>query len=194
MYPVVQLHNVIHFNQRIIYTSIKHLSNECRKLFYCKLNIPPFLREDKDDSTDCLSNDWLISNNCSMDYISFPTDPLFIGYFQVIYSRENLIKNLFVDTPPDYVCNHPEQCPHLPETTLRIQGLDCRPFKQISNASSIVNLYSLYSALDSSAQLCMLMDANKVYQSNSSLFYCQSSNKYHKSTFLTSFLPDSCFS
>jgi len=163
---------------RAIYTTVKHLSIDCQKLIFCKLRIYLSLPDDTYDQDDCFSEDLLSSNNCSMDYVSFPADPIFAGYFQVIYSTENLVNNFFTDAPPDYVCNNPRRCLHLPKTTFHIGDLDCRLFEQVATESYITNLYYLHSALVSSATQCSLIGNRNIYRSNSSLFYCELSEKY----------------
>ncbi|CAF4260234.1 unnamed protein product, partial [Rotaria sordida] len=97
------------------------------------------------------SENWLSLNNCSMDNISFPAYLIFNGYFQVIYSSK---------------------------TTIQIGGLDCRPFNQVVEESYIMDLYDLHSVLDSLMDICSLMENINKYTSNSSLFYCQSSQRY----------------
>jgi hypothetical protein len=113
-----------------------------------------------------------------MDYVPFPADPIFAKYFQVIYSSDHLVKNMHNDEPPDYVCNDPRHCLHLPKATLRIGGLDCRPFEQVTTSSGIGSLYYLYSALISVANRCSLKGNENIYTPNLSLFYCELSHRY----------------
>ncbi|CAF4301566.1 unnamed protein product [Rotaria sordida] len=120
-----------------IYKTLNHLSDDCQKLIFHKFGL---YRPSPNKKEDYTSENWLSLNNCSMDNVSFPAYPIFNGYFQVIYSTKSLINDSFSNAPPDYVCNDPRQCLHLPKATLQIGGLDCRPFNQVVDESYIMNL------------------------------------------------------
>ncbi|CAF3784435.1 unnamed protein product [Rotaria sordida] len=158
-----------------IYKTLNHLSDDCQKLIFHKFGL---YRPSPNKKEDYTSENWLSLNNCSMDNISFPAYPIFNGYFQVIYSTKSLINDSFSNAPPDYVCNDPRQCLHLPKATIQIGGLDCRPFNQAVEEYYIMDLYDLHSVLDSLMDICSLMGNINKYTSNSSLFYCQSSQRY----------------
>ncbi|CAF3390101.1 unnamed protein product [Rotaria sp. Silwood2] len=161
-----------------VYKTNNHLSSDCRKLLFCTLRFHISLIDDKYDGKYCSSENWLSSNNCSMDHVSFPTDPMLNRYFQVIYSSESLVNSSFDAALPNYICNDPRQCLHLPKTTLQIGRLDCHPFEPVIEEFRMSNLFYLHSALNSLDSVCALMGNINKYTSNSSLFYCELSHRY----------------
>ncbi|CAF3787974.1 unnamed protein product [Adineta steineri] len=155
-----------------IHKSAKRYPNDCYFLLFCKLGFYKILRNDTYNIEDCLRADWS-SINCTLEHLSFPLEPILHGYFQPIYSTKSLIESDNDNGWPTSICNDPRSCLHLPNTTKRINGSDCRlPPKYL-----IEDSYLFY-YLEEDAKICALMGNINKYKSNPSLFYCEKSNKY----------------
>ncbi|CAF1513678.1 unnamed protein product, partial [Adineta steineri] len=163
---------------RLIYITVRQLPKDCYKLLSYKLKLAFSYKNITFDEEYWSPDELLSTNNCSLDHIPFPAEPVFNGFFQVIYSLENLIENLLNDASPDYVCNDPRQCLHLPETTIHIGGLDCRPFQNTTGTFYVSSLLYLHSALIPLADSCSKMGSINKYPSNSSLFFCELSKRF----------------
>jgi hypothetical protein len=166
------------YHNRAVYMTSKQLSTDCYKLLFCKLRFYNIFTDDTYNEQYCLSSDWLSSNNCSQEFLLFPAEPLFVGYFQLIYSSKSLVNNVDGDVTPKYVCNDPRLCLHLPDATFQINGLVCRPFQALDFGEIIDHMYFLNAHLRQTANSCLLKGNINNYTSNSSLFYCKQSHKH----------------
>jgi hypothetical protein len=166
------------YYSRAIYKTAEQLPGDCYKLLFCKLRFYQFLKNDTYSEKDCLSHNWRLSNNCTTKNVSFPIAPLFYNYFQLVYSVQGLVNNLFGDVAPVYVCNDPRLCLHFPNATLQMQGLDCRPFQKVYLYGMIDHIFLLHSYLQYNATFCAKVGNINKYTSNSSLFYCEQSGRY----------------
>ncbi|CAF0817434.1 unnamed protein product [Adineta steineri] len=155
-----------------IHKSAKRYPNDCYFLLFCKLGFYKILRNDTYNETDCSRANWS-SIDCTLEYLSFPLEPIFNGYFQPLYSKQNLIKSDNDDGWPTYICTDTRLCLYLPKTTPPVNGLDCRPAPRYEYRGP-----SLSSRLRNNTEICALMGNINKYESNSSLFYCEKSDKY----------------
>ncbi|CAF0832608.1 unnamed protein product [Adineta ricciae] len=159
---------------RAIHQYRQEYTPDCYKLLFCKLRFYSILTNDTYTEEDCLSEDWRTSFNCTEEYLSFPIQPIFSGYFQPVYSVKNLIQSFPGYVQPAYICNKPQVCSYLPKATTQMNGLDCRRFQ----ANHLESLY-LESDLSKAARVCALMGNINTYASNSSsLYYCEHSLRY----------------
>ncbi|CAF3815544.1 unnamed protein product [Adineta steineri] len=160
------------YYRQVIYKSAKRYLNDCYLLLFCKLGFYDILRNDTYNITDCSRNN-LLSKNCTLEYIPFPLEPIFNGYFQPIYSIQKLIDKENDEVWPLYICNNPRLCLHLPNTADHINGSDCR-----SAPTYIYPNPGLSNRLTEDAKICALTGNINKYESNSPLFYCEKSHKY----------------
>ncbi|CAF1071802.1 unnamed protein product [Adineta steineri] len=160
------------YYRRAMYKSAKQYPNDCYLLLFCKLGFYDILKNDTYNITHCLGANWL-SNNCTLEYLSFPLEPIFNGYFQPIYSKQLLISRLDGAGWPSYICNNPQLCLHLPNATDRINGLACRRILRYEYPTP-----GLPHFLKEDTAICAFMGNINKYESNSSLFYCEKSHKY----------------
>jgi hypothetical protein len=63
------------YYDQAVYATAKYFSSDCYKFLFCTLNFYYFLTNDIYDDKTCLSDTWLLSNNCSIEFLSFP--PIF---------------------------------------------------------------------------------------------------------------------
>ncbi|CAF4316873.1 unnamed protein product, partial [Adineta steineri] len=161
------------YYSRAIYMSAKQYPIDCYKLLFCKLRFYDYIQNDLFTERDCLSSNWSSTNNCTMEYLSFPLQPLVYGYFQPVYLTKNLMNRFRNKTPPTHICNDRRLCSNLPKTTSPTHGLDCRLFPVPIPFEVDLDHY-----LRDNALICQLMGNNYNYTSNSSLFYCNESYKH----------------
>ncbi|CAF0843443.1 unnamed protein product [Adineta ricciae] len=160
--------------KRAIYLSAKEYSIDCYELLFCKLKFYYLLQNDLHTEEECLAGDWLLTNNCSLEYLSFPLQPLYYSYFQIIYSTKVLYLNISGIVPPQYICHDPRTCHYLSKSTNQIFiDLNCRQSSFYEPVHHVLDRY-----LASDANKCQLMGNINNYSSNSSLFYCERSDKY----------------
>ncbi|CAF0959925.1 unnamed protein product [Adineta steineri] len=152
--------------------SAKQYPDGCYLLLYCKLGFYNILQNDTYNIEDCLRADWS-SINCTLEYLSFPLEPILHGYFQPIYSTQSLIISDNNKGWPLYICTDPRLCLYLPKPTIRINGSDCRLSPQ-----PLHNNWRLSYNLEESTTICALTGNINKYKSKSSLFYCKKSDKY----------------
>ncbi|CAF1381404.1 unnamed protein product [Adineta steineri] len=155
-----------------IHKSAKRYPNDCYFLLFCKLGFYKILRNDTYNETDCSRADWS-SIDCTLEYLSFPLEPIFYGYFQPIYSTQHLIESDNDKGWPTYICNNPRLCSYLPSATTPLNGLDCREAPKYPSDYPFLFYY-----LKEDAKICALMGNINEYKSNVSLFYCKKSDKY----------------
>ncbi|CAF1325276.1 unnamed protein product [Adineta steineri] len=159
------------YYRQAIYKSAKRYPNDCYLILFCKLGFYDILQNDTYNITDC-SYENLSSKNCTLEYLSFPLEPIFNGYFQPFYSTQ-YFNNPDYDKWPAYICTNPRLCLYLPNVVKHMKGLDCRPHPGFLNHDQ-----SLSSRLKEDTKICALMGNINKYESNSSLFYCKKSDKY----------------
>ncbi|CAF1554519.1 unnamed protein product, partial [Adineta steineri] len=157
--------------RQAIYKSAKQYPNDCYLILFCKLGFYDILQNDTYNITDCSSKN-LSSKNCTLEYLSFPREPIFNGYFQPFYSTR-YFNNPDYDKWPAYICTNPRFGLYLSNEKNRMNGLDCR-----SSATFFSNSPGLSDYLKENAAICALMGNINKYKSNSSLFYCEKSHKY----------------
>ncbi|CAF1406391.1 unnamed protein product, partial [Adineta steineri] len=160
------------YYRQAMYKSVKQYSDDCYLLLYCKLGFYNVLQNDTYNITHCLRANWL-SIDCTLEYLSFPREPIFYGYFQPTYSKKLLINSGNGAGWPQYICTDPRLCLYLPKTTNRINGLDCRLAPRYE-----FHRPSLAPRLRNDSEMCGFMGNIIKYKSNSSLFYCKKSDKY----------------
>ncbi|CAF1497303.1 unnamed protein product [Adineta steineri] len=160
------------YYRRAMYKSAKQYSNDCYLLLFCKLGFYKILKNDTYNITHCLGANWL-SNNCTLEYLSFPREPIFYGYFQPLYSKQLLIKSDNGDGWPSYICTDPRLCLYLPNATRHINDLACRSAPRYEYPNLGLSAY-----LTEDAKICALTGNINKYESISSLFYCEKSHKY----------------
>ncbi|CAF0794838.1 unnamed protein product [Adineta steineri] len=162
----------IAYYSQAIYKSAKQYLNDCYLLLFCKLGFYNILQNDTYNITHC-SHENLLSKNCTLEYIPFPLEPIFNGYFQPVYSKELLIKSDNGDGWPAYICTDPRLCSYFPNATIHNNGLACRPAPRYEFRGP-----SLASKLQNNSEMCGFMGNINTYTSNLSLFYCEKSDKY----------------
>ncbi|CAF4165072.1 unnamed protein product, partial [Adineta steineri] len=182
LYPVFNLLTINHgtcdstgraaYYRQEIYKSAKRYPNDCYFLLFCKLGFYNILQNDTYKKTDC-SPENLLSKNCTLEYLSFPLEPILNGYFQPIYSTQRLIESNNDKGWPTYICNNPRLCAYLPSATRYINGSDCRAAPKYLSHDSFLSF-----RLKEDTKICALMGNINKYESNSSLFYCKKSDKY----------------
>jgi hypothetical protein len=172
-----------------IYTTTRNLLGDCYKLLSCKIKFYSDFFNNTYNEEECLSSS---SYNCSMEWISFPSEPIF-GYFQFIYLTKNLMYNQNDSILPDYICNDPRQCLYLSKSTFQIGGLDCRSFKQYITMNYEYYIFYLYDVVSQLIEQCFLMGNRMKLTSNSSLFFCQYSQRYISKYRLLDSFPDCYF-
>ncbi|CAF4152073.1 unnamed protein product, partial [Adineta steineri] len=161
------------YYSRAIYMSAKQYPIDCYKLLFCKLRFYDYIQNDLFTERDCLSSNWSSTNNCTMEYLSFPLQPLVYGYFQPVYLTKNLMNHFRDKIPPTYICNDRRLCSNLSKATSPMDGLDCRLFSVSGPFEVDLDYY-----LRADAEKCQLMGNIYNYTSNSSLFYCNESHKH----------------
>ncbi|CAF1292762.1 unnamed protein product [Adineta steineri] len=160
------------YYSEVIHKSAKQYLNDCYLLLFCKLGFYDILKNDTYNITDC-SRENLLSKNCTLEYIPFPLEPIFNGYFQPLYSKQLLNKSKNGDGWPSYMCNNPRLCLYLKNATTRINGSDCRSSSTFSSDNPDLSI-----KFRNDAEICALMGNINEYKSKSSLFYCEKSRKY----------------
>ncbi|CAF1244459.1 unnamed protein product [Adineta steineri] len=171
------------YYSQAIYKSAKQYPDDCYLLLFCKLGFYDFLKNDTYNITDCSSEN-LSLKNCTLEYLSFPREPIFNGYFQPMYYTRYFNKPV-IDKWPAYICTDPRLCSHLPNATRHINGLHCRPAPKYDSDVPFLSI-----ALREDATICALMGNINEYKSNSSLFYCEKSRKYISKHRLIDGIPD----
>ena len=163
---------------RAMLTSFDHLSSACGKALSCALRYPLSF-DDTYSEEQCLSElDLSLANNCPGEYVWFPVQPVLYGYFQFVYRTNRPIAGFVGDVTPDFVCNDPRQCLSLSSQKISINGLDCRPFWQLSHDVDDTDHWAFIGiALRDTIRTCSTKGNASQCPPHSTLFHCTDSKK-----------------
>jgi hypothetical protein len=164
---------------KTMYRTAEQLPYDCSRLLYCKLLFYLVFKNDQSQESDCSLDDLLLSSNCSLEFLPFPSEPIFYDHLQLIYSSADLIgsktpTNVF----PVYVCYDLRRCRYQSSATVHNEDLFCVPYEEIAPPGFFQGLYAVQRALASFAWFCLKTGNIYEYSSSSSLYYCESSDRY----------------